>query len=105
MYKVKYKRSHRTDIDKTLEAKPLCQKIEEWTEKGTAIEEVAPMVYTERKDGVLPGYDIRTDRFEIARVAKEKLEKARIAKSESVEKDTTEKEKRTEKIENSEKGE
>lgn len=26
----------------------------------------APIIYTERKDGVSPEYDIRTDRFEIA---------------------------------------
>ena len=33
------------------------------------IEAVAPMVYTERKDGVLPETNIRTDRFEIAQEA------------------------------------
>lgn len=33
------------------------------------IEAVAPMVYSERKDGVLPETNIRTDRFEIAQEA------------------------------------
>lgn len=33
------------------------------------------IAYTEKKDGVKPEYDIRTDRFEIAREAMEKIEK------------------------------
>lgn len=44
------------------------------------------LAYTNRKDGVLPGYNIRTDRFEVARVAKEKLNKheaEKIAKREA----------------------
>lgn len=36
--------------------------------------------YTERKDGVLPIYDIRTDRFEIARQATDKVNKTQAAK-------------------------
>lgn len=32
------------------------------------------IAYTEKKDGVKPEYDIRTDRFEIAREAMEKIE-------------------------------
>lgn len=36
--------------------------------------------YTERKDGVLPIYDIRTDRFEIARQAADKVNKTNAAK-------------------------
>lgn len=42
-------------------------------------------IYTNRKDGVLPEFNIRTDRFEIARVAKEKLnryEAQKLAKAE-----------------------
>lgn len=33
------------------------------------------IAYTEKKDGVKPEYDIRTDRFEIAREAMETIEK------------------------------
>ena len=33
------------------------------------------IAYTEKRDGVRPEYDIRTDRFEIAREAMETLEK------------------------------
>lgn len=34
---------------------------------------VFPTIYTEKKDGVLPEYDIRTDRFEVAIDAVDKI--------------------------------
>lgn len=37
------------------------------------ISQSAPIIYTERKDGVQPQYDIRTDRFEIAQDAMGKV--------------------------------
>lgn len=37
---------------------------------------VFPTVYTEKKDGVLPEYDIRTDRFEVAIDAIDKINKS-----------------------------
>lgn len=37
------------------------------------------LLYTERKDGVLPQTDIRTDRFDIAMMAYKSVEDARIA--------------------------
>lgn len=51
------------------------------TEEKAPIKSEFPMVYTDRKDGVLPGYDIRTDRFEVAREAKEKLGKLAAQKA------------------------
>lgn len=42
----------------------------------------APRLYTDRKDGVMPAYDIRTDRFEIAVEAMDKVQKSKIAKRE-----------------------
>ena len=35
-------------------------------ENNEPITDGAPIIYTERKDGILPAYDIRTDRWEIA---------------------------------------
>lgn len=40
----------------------------------------APLIYTERKDGVESGYNIRTDRWEIAVEAMDKVSKDREAK-------------------------
>lgn len=45
---------------------------------------VFPTIYTEKKDGVRPEYDIRTDRFEVAVEAMDKINQStanQIAKS------------------------
>lgn len=39
-----------------------------------------PLVYTERKEGVLPAYDIRTDRFDLAIMAMDAANRMRDAK-------------------------
>lgn len=54
-------------INKTYEADPLEIKLAKIMTQNEPIETTtAPPIYTERKDGVLPDYDIRTDRFDIA---------------------------------------
>lgn len=45
---------------------------------------VFPTIYTEKKDGVMPEYDIRTDRFEVAIDAIDKINQSvanQVAKS------------------------
>ena len=49
------------------------EKVRRITENGEPIEDGAPIIYTERKDGVNPAYDIRTDRWEIAQNAMEQV--------------------------------
>lgn len=49
----------------------------------TDIERTQPLIYTERKDGVHAGYDIRTDRFDIAVDAMDKSAGSLSAKRES----------------------
>lgn len=44
----------------------------------------APIIYTERKNGVQAGYNIRTDRFEVATEAMDKVHRSQIAKSEEM---------------------
>lgn len=58
------------------------EKMRRVTQSNEPIENVAPMLYTERKDGVLPETDIRTDRFEVAQEAMGKVEKSIKAKRE-----------------------
>lgn len=41
---------------------------------------VFPTIYTEKKDGVLPEYDIRTDRFEVALDAIDKINQSTATK-------------------------
>lgn len=62
------------------EAEPLEVKLRRKIKGGKVDEEEGDgktwaIAYTEKKDGVKPEYDIRTDRFEIAREAMETLEK------------------------------
>lgn len=44
------------------------------------ISDGAPLIYTDRKDGVKPEYNIRTDRFEIAIEAMDKVSRSHQAK-------------------------
>lgn len=41
----------------------------------------APIIYTEKKDGVLPQYNIRTDRWDMAIMAMDAVNRAKIARS------------------------
>lgn len=70
------------------------EKVRRITENGEPIEDSAPIIYTERKDGVNPAYDIRTDRWDIAleamntvNSAKSKIVANKIAKTTNVNKD------------------
>jgi hypothetical protein len=42
-------------------------------ENGEPIGDTAPIIYTAKEDGVLPAYNIRTDRFDIAMDAYDKI--------------------------------
>ena len=50
----------------TVEGETLEQKIERIVQNNEPITDGAPEVFTERKDGVLSAYNIRTDRWDIA---------------------------------------
>lgn len=58
-------------------------KVERITQNKEPIKDGAPLLYTERKNGVMPAYDIRTDRFEVAIDAMDKVSKDRVAKREA----------------------
>lgn len=59
---------------------PIEIKIQKIMNNSEPISDSSPMIYTERDEGVLPAYDIRTDRFDIAIEAMSKVAKAQIAK-------------------------
>ena len=65
-----------------VEGERIEQKVERLLSNKEPIKDGAPLVYTDKKDGVLPAYDIRTDRFEVAADAMDLVNKAKIAKSE-----------------------
>ncbi len=70
--KTRYFGSSLTSIDK-LEGEPIEHKIERIMENKEPISDGAPSIFTERKDGVVSAYNIRTDRFEIACEAMDKV--------------------------------
>lgn len=51
------------------EGTALEDKVRRVIESGEPVEAVSPMVYTERKDGVRPDTNIRTDKWEVAQEA------------------------------------
>ena len=44
-------------------------KVRRITENNEPITDGAPIIYTNREDGVLPSYNIRTDRWDVAQAA------------------------------------
>lgn len=67
-------------VNNSYEGEMLETKIERVTTLKEPITDGAPLIYTERKDGVRPEFDIRTDRFEIAIDAMDAVSRAQIAK-------------------------
>lgn len=63
----------------TYEAEGLEAKLRRMTETKEPIENFWPTVYTNKADGVLPGYDIRSDRFDIAMEAVGKVRSYELA--------------------------
>ena len=78
--------SYTTTIEgvEVFEGEMLEDKIKRMFNNGQAIEDTAPLIYTERKDGVNPSHNIRTDRFEMALEATDHISRSRIAKRESM---------------------
>jgi len=51
------------------------------TENNEPITDGAPIIYTNREDGVLPAYNIRTDRWEVAQQAMDAVNQANLARA------------------------
>lgn len=68
------------EIKNTVEGEMLEQKVERIMKNNEPITDGAPIVYTERKDGVRPEFNIKTDRFDLAIDATDKASKGRVAK-------------------------
>lgn len=84
MYKNNPRNTTDIDFNTHEKAETLEEKIERFIYGGESMDDqVAPMIYTERKDGVGAGYNVRTDRFEVAVEAMDKVNKSRVATSEN----------------------
>lgn len=70
-------------VNTSYEGESIEQKIERIVNNKEPISDGAPLIYTDRKDGTRPEYDIRTDRWEIAAEAMDKVTKSLRAKREN----------------------
>lgn len=86
MYKIpKFKNTNNFHINNSVQGETLEQKIERIVNNKEPIgqgNDTAPIIYTERKEGVRASTNIRTDRFEVAIEATEKIAKSYKAKRE-----------------------
>lgn len=83
MYKKIKANSTTININEGYVGERIEEKIERIINNNEPISDGAPVIFTERKEGVMPEYDIRTDRFEIALDAMEKISKSHKAKREN----------------------
>ena len=65
------------------EGETLEAKVRRIMSNNEPISDQAPLIYTERKDGINPDYDIRSDRFDYALDAMSKIEKSKWAEREN----------------------
>ena len=64
------------------EGETIEEKVNRVVNNNEPITDGAPIIFTEKKDGVLPEYNLRTDRWDVALTAMEKMDQARKAKKE-----------------------
>ena len=61
------------------EGETLITKIARILDENEPITDGAPLVYTEKKDGVLPQYDIRSDKWQIAMDAMDRVNEHKVS--------------------------
>lgn len=76
-----YGKGKKTTIktNQSYEGEPIEAKVRRIVNNKEPIKDGAPLVYTDRKDGVLPEYDIRTDKFEVAIDAMDKVSQQKLS--------------------------
>lgn len=86
MYKRIKPKSTFINVNKSFTGETIETKINRIVNNKEPIKDNAPINYTARKDGVMPQYDIRTDRFELAVDAMDYVTKSHLAKREAADK-------------------
>lgn len=79
---IKHKIQHKTllKVNNSVEGETIEMKVERIMSNKEPITDSSEIIYTDRKDGVRPDYDIRTDRWEFAIDGMDKVTKAKLAK-------------------------
>ena len=71
------------NINNSSQGERIETKVERIVNKNEPITDGAELIFTERKEGVRPEFNIRTDRFEVAIEAMDKVYQSKIAKREA----------------------
>ena len=79
MKRTKYTPSYIGSVE-SFEGESIEKKVSKLIENNEPITDGAPIIYTAKEDGVLPAYNIRTDRFDIAMDAYDKISKSAAKK-------------------------
>lgn len=62
------------------EGKSIEDRCKKLVETGEPIKDTSPLIYTPKEKGVMPQYDVRADKWDIAQSAMDRVNKERIAK-------------------------
>jgi hypothetical protein len=68
------------EINESTVGETIEMKVERIVNNGEGVEDGAPSIYTERAMGILPEYDIRTDKWDLALDAMDKVHKQDVKK-------------------------
>lgn len=82
MYKISRPTPTTLERNESYIGDPLEVKVARIMQNKEPITDTAPLIYTERKDGVRPDYNVRTDRFDAAIDAMDSVSKSHQAKRE-----------------------
>lgn len=80
MYKKIKIKTTKIRVNQATEGESIENKFQRILENNEPITDGAPIIYTDRKDGVLAGYNIRTDRFDVALEGMNVVHRATTAK-------------------------
>ena len=79
MYKTPIMHKSLIRVKQSVEGEAIELKVKRLIENKEPIKDGSPLVYTERSKGVDPAHNIRTDRFEIACDAMDKVHKSNLS--------------------------
>lgn len=82
MYRQQKQNRTTLHVNTSYKAESIEHKVRRIVNNKEPIKDGAPLIYTERKEGVQPSYNIRTDRWEVAVDAMDKVTKSHQAKRE-----------------------
>ena len=91
MYRTIKANKTKIELNKSYDGETIENKVRRIMSSKEPIKDGAPLIYTDRSEGVVAATDIRTDRFEIAIEAMDKVSKTHLAQREKRMKERVEK--------------